>query len=69
MPVGLKPQTLNYGHGVFAQIEKSVIVPLGVSDFLKSSLVLFLIKNREPKPKKNEAIKKNNNSIGSNRNK
>ena len=34
-------------HGVFAQIGKSVIVPLDVSEFLKSSLVLFPIKKKK----------------------
>lgn len=52
MTVWLKtPNTVNYGRGVLAQIEKSVIVALGVSEFLKISLVPFSINERKFKPK------------------
>lgn len=50
--------TVNYGHGVFAQSEKSIIVPLSVLEFLKNSLIQFSIKGRKPKPKESENILK-----------
>lgn len=37
----------DYGCGVFAQIEKYFIIPLGVSEFLKNSLIPFPIKRKK----------------------